>query len=126
MDKHVRRALILTILFALLILILSILPADMTSAPGGLYFEHMDKFAHGIMYGIFALLVTNLYLSIYSIRFWPLFSLVMVTWFYSIIMELLQLYLISTRAGEIMDAVANLIGILVGTFAYIGYKKIRS
>lgn len=126
MDKHVRRGLILTILYAILLLILSILPADMTSVPGGYYFEGMDKVVHALMYGIFSLLVTNLYLAIYKIKFWPLLLLVFTTWMYSILMEILQVYLVETRSGELLDAIANLIGIVLGTLLYLGYKKIRS
>lgn len=126
MDKHARRGVVLTILFAILLLILSILPADMTSTPGGIYFEGIDKVMHAIMYGVFALLVTNVYLSFYKIKFWPMLFLVMITWFYSILMEILQLYLVETRAGELLDAVANLAGIIAGTLLFLGYRKIRS
>lgn len=126
MDKHARRGLVLTILFAILLLILSILPGDMTSAPGGFYFEGMDKVMHAIMYGVFSLLVTNVYLAFYRLKFWPLVFIVLITWFYSILMEILQLYLVETRSGELLDAVANLAGIIMGTLIFLGYKKIRS
>lgn len=126
MDKHARRGLILTILYAILLLILSILPAGMTSVPGGFYFVGMDKVIHALMYGIFSLLVTNVYLAIYKIKFWPLLLLVFITWMYSILMELLQMYLVETRSGEVLDAIANLTGIVLGTLLYLGYKKIRS
>jgi VanZ family protein len=126
MDKHARRAVVLTILFAILLLILSILPGDMTSTPGGFYFQGIDKVMHALMYGVFALLVTNVYLAFYKIKFCPLLLLVLITWGYSIMMEILQLYLVSTRSGEVLDAVANLVGIVLGTLVFIGYRKIRS
>lgn len=126
MDKHARRGLVLTILFAILLLILSIIPGDMTSTPGGFYFEGIDKVMHAIMYGIFSLLVTNVYLAFFKIKFWPLVFLVLTTWFYSVLMEILQLYLVETRSGEILDAVANLAGIILGTLIFLGYRKIRS
>lgn len=116
----------MTILFAILLLILSILPGDLTNAPGGFYFPGMDKVMHAIMYGIFSLLVTNVYLALYKIKFWPLLLLVLITWFYSILMEILQLYLVASRAGEILDAVANLAGIIMGTLIFLGYRKIKS
>lgn len=126
MDKHARRAVVLTVLFALLLLILSIIPGNMTSTPGGFYFEGMDKVMHALMYGVFALLATNLYLAFYKIKFWPILLLVLITWGYSIMMEILQLYLVSTRSGELLDAIANLVGILLGTLIFLGYRKIRS
>lgn len=126
MDKHARRGLVLTILFAILLLILSILPGDMTSTPGGFYFEGIDKVMHAIMYGVFSLLVTNVYLAFYRVKFWPMVFIVLITWFYSILMEILQLYLVETRSGELLDAVANLAGIIMGTLIFLGYKKIRS
>lgn len=125
MDRHARRAVVLTILFAILLLILSIIPGDMTSTPGGFYFEGMDKVMHALMYGIFALLVTNVYLAFFKLKFWPVLLLVFITWCYSIMMEILQLYLVSTRSGELLDAIANLIGIVLGTLLFIGYRKIR-
>jgi VanZ family protein len=125
MDRHARRAVVLTILFAILLLILSIIPGDMTSTPGGFYFEGMDKVMHALMYGVFALLVTNVYLAFFKLKFWPVLLLVFITWCYSIMMEILQLYLVSTRSGELLDAIANLIGIVLGTLLFIGYRKIR-
>lgn len=125
MDRHERRAVVPTILFAILLLILSIIPGDMTGTPGGFYFEGMDKVMHALMYGVFSLLVTNVYLAFYKIKFWPLLLLVFITWFYSILMEILQLYLVETRSGELLDAIANLAGIVVGTLVFVGYKKLR-
>lgn len=125
MDRHARRAVVLTILFAILLLILSIIPGDMTSTPGGFYFEGMDKVMHALMYGVFALLATNVYVAFFKLKFWPVLLLVFITWCYSIMMEILQLYLVSTRSGELLDAIANLIGIVLGTLLFIGYRKIR-
>jgi len=124
MDRHARRAVVPTILFAILLLILSIIPGDMAGTPGAFYFEGIDKVMHALMYGVFSLLVTNVYLAFYKIKFWPLLLLVFITWCYSILMEILQLYLVSTRSGELLDAIANLAGIVVGTLAFVGYKKL--
>jgi VanZ family protein len=126
MDKHARRGIILTILFAILLLILSIIPGDMTVTPGGFYFQGMDKVIHALMYGVFAILVTNVYLALYKIKFWPLLLLVFTTWVYSILMEILQFYVVETRSGELLDAIANLTGIALGTLFFVGFKKIRS
>lgn len=126
MDKHARRGLILTILFAILLLVLSIIPGDLASTPGNFYFEGIDKVMHALMYGIFSVLVTNVYLALYHARFWPLVLLVLTTWSYSVVMEILQLYIVQTRSGELLDALANLAGIVSGTLIFLGYRKIRS
>jgi len=126
MDKHARRGLIITILFAILLFVLSIIPGDLTSTPGNFYFEGIDKVMHAIMYGIFSMLVTNVYLALYQVRFWPLLLLVLTTWGYSVVMEILQLYIVQTRSGELLDALANLAGIVFGTLIFVAYRKIRS
>lgn len=115
MAKHKINGIIFTILFAVLIFILSIMPTDIHGEPPSFYFKGMDKFIHGIMYGILAILVLNEYLKKRSFKFLPVLLLVVITWAYSILMELVQYFFIEYRSGDFMDALANIVGILVGT-----------
>jgi VanZ family protein len=125
MAKIKINSILFTILFAILIFILSIMPTNIHGEPPSFYFKGMDKFIHGAMYGTLAMLVLNEYLKKRSLKFWPIFLLIIITWAYSILMELLQYFFIEYRSGDFKDALANIIGILVGVFFLFLLRRIR-
>lgn len=125
MAKHKINSIIFTILFAILILILSIMPTDIHGETPSFYFVGMDKFIHGAMYGTLSMLVLNEYLKKRSLKFWPVLILILFTWAYSIFMELLQYFLIEYRSGEFKDVLANIIGILLGVGILILLRRMR-
>ncbi|MEX0988419.1 MAG: VanZ family protein [Bacteroidales bacterium] len=126
MEIQTRRGLFLTILCAMIILILSILPSDLAGEQPRFYFSGMDKIIHGIMYGTFALLVLNLYFKLYHFKVIPVVLMLMGVWGYSIIMELVQHFFVESRSAEFHDILANLAGILVGAALIITHRKFRS
>jgi VanZ family protein len=126
MAKYKINSIIFTVLFAILIFIVSILPTDINGEPPSFYFLGMDKIIHTLMYGTLSFLVLNEYLKRKTFRFLTFSLLIIVTWAYSIIMELLQYYFIEYRSGDIKDAIANIIGIVLAALILLFYKKIRS
>jgi VanZ family protein len=104
---------------------MSILPTDLYGEQPDFYFKGMDKIIHAIMYCILSLLILNVYLKKYTLRFLPISLLLIFTWFYSIIMELIQYYIVEYRSGDIKDALANLTGIAMAFFIVLLVKKIR-
>ena len=105
---------ILTIIVAILIFVLSIIPSDFQGERPVLFFKGFDKLAHVLMYGSLSFLVLNEYLKRYSPRRSLTLIIAFSIFLYSIIMELIQLYLIASRSGEWKDVLANLTGIVLG------------
>lgn len=116
---------LLTIFVAILILVLSIIPSDFHGERPVLFFKGFDKLVHALMYGSLSFLVMNEYLK----RFRPRLSLTLIIAFsiflYSIIMELIQLYLIASRSGEWKDVLANLTGTVLGCSLIIILRRAK-
>lgn len=126
MVKQNNISILLSFLFALLILFLSITPTDVDGETPFFYFNGIDKVVHALMYGVFSILVVTAYLNNYIYKFRTLVIVLSAIWFYSILMELVQHFFVEYRSGEILDAVANLAGILLSTGLLLTIRKIRS
>jgi len=100
-----------------LITILSCIPVD-NEGPGWFNFQHADKILHVLFYGIFSALIImsilqstgNQYININTIII--VFVLVLC---YGSLMEIIQHYLITSRTGDLIDIVFNLIGWVIAT-----------
>lgn len=126
MVKQSNISIILSFLFALLILFLSVTPTDVNDETPFFYFDGIDKVVHALMYGVFTILVVTAYLNNCNYKFRILILVVSSIWLYSILMELVQHFFVEYRSGEILDAAANLAGILLSTGILLGLRKIRS
>jgi len=116
-----------SIVFGVIILIVSLIPINIQSdRPAILFFPGLDKMVHAGMYAflVFLLLIEILHserVTWYKITVFP--SIVFV---YSVIIEIIQHYLIASRSGEILDVAANLAGTIIGVLAAVLFEKIRS
>ena len=126
MNKKNKRGFLLTILSAIIIMILSLAPTDISGGPPSFYFQGMDKVIHAIMYGLFTILALYEYLKHNRLNFLPVFLIMLTVLFYSILMEIMQYYLVEYRSGEVNDVLANLTGIIIGASLIFWLKKIRS
>lgn len=126
MDKKNRFSLVITILFALLIFVLSVIPTDINGDTPSFYFPGMDKIIHALMYGIFTVLVLNQYLQKRPFRALSLLLLLVAVFSYSVLMELVQLYIVEYRSGDWKDAAANLSGIVFASLFVFLVKRFRS
>lgn len=126
MNTKRKRKFLFTSLFALVILILSIFPVDISNGPTPFYFQGMDKLVHASMYFVFTILVLSEFFFKQKIRKLPFFLIITIIFFYSIMVELIQHFVILSRSGEIYDALANLAGILFGSFLVVLFKMIKS
>lgn len=124
--KQDRWGILLVILFAILILILSILPSDISKESPRFFFRGMDKIIHAMMYGAFTYLALNEFLKNFAFRKRSVLIIIVAVFSYSVLMEILQLYLVESRSGEWLDILANLTGILVGLAVILLREKIRS
>ena len=125
MSGQFKNSIFLAVLVAILIFFLSIMPADVHGKPPAFYFEGLDKIIHASMYGVLAFLVLRAYLKRYELKIFWLVLLLVLTFSYSILMELLQYYFVEYRTGDILDALANLAGITLAAVLILIMRKIR-
>jgi len=137
------------ILFGIIILVLSVVPISVGETTSRFIFPGFDKLVHAGMYFIFSALLTNDYLranrgnpelitrqgndklisneSIESngsngFKKKKLFLLLSSAFAYSVLIELIQ-HLAPYRSGEVLDALANFGGILIGASVVYLWRK---
>lgn len=112
-----------SIIAVIIVLFLSLLPAENTNKVCFIDFEHSDKLIHFFMY---LLLTAVLLIDIYNSKKKPTsmltLSFLTVILFFSGIIEIIQELLTDTRSGSFYDFIANFLGIIVGYFLYFRTK----
>jgi VanZ family protein len=127
MIKMVRKN-ILSIITALVILYLSLAPSDTFDKVSVFNFPDIDKVVHLLMYfGLTIVLIYENRPTVKSLR--GLFLLAIIPFVYGILIEFLQSWFTLTRHGEFLDAVFDLIGIIIALavwrlFQFFNIKKI--
>jgi VanZ family protein len=118
------------LLWAITILIFSIVPTS--ELPDFSYWRiiSFDKFAHVCMYALLSFLVMKSCLKQYSskyIRYNAYRFTAITTSLYGILIELIQALLITDRYGDWVDVLANTIGVIAGVliFRFIFFDYIR-
>jgi VanZ family protein len=114
---------IATIVFAVLILILSIIPSDFKGDQTIFLFKGADKLIHALMYAAFSFLVVNEYLNQSSFKWSSLLIILSIVLAYSILMELVQYFFVDYRSGDWKDVLANLVGIISGSLLILLIRK---
>jgi len=116
---------ILPLFIALAILILSLADPGSFNKINLTHFPHADKVVHLIMY--FTLMLSLIYGNrTLLLRFSNFIILSMIPLLYGITIEILQKYLTSNRSGELLDAVFDLIGILLAIPVWLLLNKLFS
>lgn len=116
MSSATNRNLRITLFFALLIAgTAGIVVLSLMRSPGRLYlFAHQDKLGHFLAYLLLAWLAARAFTVFSSRRFFLLLFAFLYAGITGAILEVLQPLLTSTRQGELLDLVANLVGALTG------------
>jgi VanZ family protein len=118
----------LTLLWALVILILTLLPSDKLPKTPSWDTISFDKVAHA---GVFALLIFLMSGSFWKqsryrfLREYPAFSSLLISVLFGIGVEILQTVLGWGRDGSLLDVVSNTIGCLIGIGAFYVAKRLR-
>lgn len=124
------------LLFGVFILVLSVIPISVSEKTSFLLFPGSDKLIHAGMYCIFTALLTNDYLrtnrrsagedskGLYVINRNKLLFLLFSVFSYSLLIELIQ-HIAPYRSGEILDALANFFGILIGALLIYVWRKFK-
>jgi VanZ family protein len=99
--------------WAVIIIVLSVMPTDELDSHMWSVVPHQDKIMHLIFYVIFTFLLLRAFL-IYFKKSKPVWLLVLITFLiilcYGAIIEIIQGRFIASRQGDIMDLVFNLVG----------------
>ena len=104
-----------------IVLVLSLLPADSADKILFIDFPHIDKIIHFFMYLILSLILL-IYIHIYKKKPTSFYTLSVLTFIliFSGIIEIIQEVFILSRSGSFYDLTANFSGII---FGYILYKN---
>jgi len=112
-------------IFALFVLAISVIPVSGEGKPLFFSFPGVDKVAHAGIYFIFTILLLKDLFHNIPLEIDKLAMLLMSVLIYSIIIEVIQQGLTDYRSGELLDVVANLLGILFGTGLILLFRKIK-
>ncbi len=126
MDIKKRGGTILSAGLAIIILVLSILPADLGHDQPSFFFPGIDKLVHGLMYLVFTVVVLREYSGSGRVSVGSLVLILTAILAYSVVIEMVQYYFISSRSGELLDVFANLAGILFGLIVVLIIRRFRS
>lgn len=113
------------IIFGVIIFIMSVLPMNADGVGGLFTFPGADKVIHATIYGAFTVLLIRGYLRSNPMSWKKITYLLLAILIYSIIIEMIQLFLTSYRTGEVLDVLANMVGILLGAAVVIIYRKVK-
>src|SRR6056297_1779870 len=126
LHKKNKRRFLYTALFAMLILFLTITPTDISEKAPNLFFKGVDKLIHAMMYGLFSMLSLYEYFKQKPLSYIPYILMLFGVLLYSVLMEIIQHYLVAYRSGELNDVLANFSGILIGALFILWFKKVKS
>lgn len=113
-----------SIIWAIIILILSGLSGDTVDKISFLNIPHFDKIVHAGIYFILCLIIiyeSGFLKSKYS--FSALFTILTISISYGILMEIMQEYVFIKRSNDLFDIIANSTGAVFSIFAFVIYKK---
>lgn len=113
---------ILTILWAVLLLILSIAPNKSLPQVHWFNFLSFDKSAHVFMYAMLVYLLTTGCKRQYAkgwLRYHAKITAFWIGFSYGLLLEIMQLFLSADRHFEWMDVIANTMGCGVGIIAFM-------
>ncbi len=117
------------IIWAIVILILSILPSDNMPKLWEDFFIQPDKLAHFLFYSTLSFLVTYTIKktqALTKLSASKMLQVFLIVFLYGVFLELLQFIIFVSRNGDIFDIFANFLGTLFGvSFYLLIHRKIK-
>ncbi|OFX48079.1 MAG: hypothetical protein A2046_05880 [Bacteroidetes bacterium GWA2_30_7] len=116
-----------SIIWAIIILVLSGLSGDTVAQISFLNIPHFDKIVHAGIYFILCSIIiyeSEFFKSKYTAKALSLIALISIM--YGIIMELMQEYVFIKRSNDLFDIIANSTGAAFSIFAFVIYKRIKA
>ena len=115
-----------SILWALLIFIGSSISGESLEKVKFIDFPYSDKIIHlGMYFVLMFLIISNRLkdLGVMNISFQNIFFLALLSILYGLFMEILQNYVFTQRSMELLDMVANTIGVILGCSLFLIKKS---
>ena len=114
------------LIWAVLILVLSLLPAGTVRNVSPFTFEGADKMVHGLMYFVLVLLLISGGVLILRRGKWKTAAFAFATAvLFGLMVEVLQAATGGGRHFELMDIIANISGTFIGCVAFIIFRKTK-
>jgi len=126
MKFKAKTYLILSVIWAIVVLILSTISGNSFKKLPNFNIPHLDKFVHFTMYFVLAFLIywaIKLSVKKNSFTSSPVVSTFVIVALYSGIMELLQGYVFTSRSMDIYDFMANCVGVVAGLLITYFFKR---
>ena len=113
-----------SIIWAIIILVLSGMHGNTVDKISFIKIPHFDKIVHFGMYFLLCSIIIyeTGFLKI-KYTFTALFTILIISVTYGVLMELMQEYVFIKRSNDIFDVIANSTGAVFSIFAFILYKK---
>lgn len=124
--KHPLIAFWKAIIWALIVINLSLVNIQLFPLPRmDSNFVHLDKIVHAFIYMIQSFLIMEGCLILSYRQFKSIIIASAVSVFYGLLMEFLQYYFFPYRSGDVMDMLANIVGVALGCTAFVLYINLK-
>ncbi|MBA6152245.1 VanZ family protein [Gelidibacter maritimus] len=117
---HRNLALTLLIVYAIVLLVLSLVSIGGFETLGS---THDDKLHHFGAYFVLTILIANFFKTL-NLKRGLLYALIIAS-AYGVIMEILQNYLTQERMFDVFDMIANAFGAIIAVLVVIFYRKLK-
>ncbi len=115
------RYLLPPLIWAAIILFLSLTPSNQMPEVNIWAFKSFDKAAHLFFYALLALqfiIAFKKQNSIYTLKYSAVLSAFMLSFIYGVITEVLQYYMFAGRSADYLDIIANTLGVCFGCISF--------
>ena len=111
---------LITVLWIMVILLLSLLPGNNFNAPNAFEIPYQDKIAHLLFYLIFVILhqITELLRLKEKLHLRSYLKIIIIAIVIGILCEIGQYHLTNSRNAELGDIIANATGMIIGISAF--------
>lgn len=118
-----------TIIWAVFILVICILPSDDIERVRFINIPYMDKFVHLGLYFILTLFLISDFAVFSNVQ--PKRNILIIAVFsialsYGILIELIQLWFTSSRSADVWDAIADGLGVIIALLNYRWINRVTS
>jgi VanZ family protein len=112
---------VFALLWAFFILVLCGIPGQHIPRLAFIDWLRPDKIVHLFLFGVLSVLLIRAFqqqLYFVFLNHHPKISSVLISTVYGIVIEILQAYVFINRSGEVLDAVADAVGALIGVWVF--------
>jgi len=115
-----------TIFISLVVLLLSTIPGSSLHKVPIIEIPNLDKLIHFIMYfSLATAILLDVYKEYDKLSSKAIWTAILFPFFYGVLMEFLQKYFVENRTADVLDALANTVGLLTALIFFLKFKKYK-